>query len=202
MYAVESDVGEEPLLLVDANRSVLLFIDIQTKLAPAVDRAEDCIARCRLLLAAARRLDVPILATEHCSAKVGPTVADLRDHLHASDIIEKRHFNGASEAALDHALTARARETIVVAGMEAHVCVMQTVLGLKDLGYEPVIVADAIASRHATSRDLAISRMRDHGVDIISAEMVLFEWLKVGDSKAFKDLLPMIKSALADGHLP
>ena len=89
-----------------------------------------------------------------------------------------------------------------VAGMEAHVCVLQTVLGLKAVGYEPVVVADAIASRQSESRDLAISRMRKHGVDIVNAEMVIFEWLEVGDSRAFKDVLPMIKSGSADEHLP
>ena len=202
MYAVESDVGKERLLLVDANRSVLLIIDVQTKLAPAVDRAVDCIARCRLLLTAAQRLDVPILATEHCSGSVGPTVPNLRDHLNPSEIVEKRHFNGASEAALDHALAAHGRKMVVIAGMEAHVCVLQTALGLKANGYEPVVVADAIASRQSLSRDLAISRMRDHDVDIVNAEMVLFEWLKVGDSGAFRDILPMIKSGSANKHSP
>lgn len=199
MYAVEPNAGKEQLLLVDANRSVLLFIDVQTKLAPAVDRAEDCLACCQLLLAAARRLDVPILATEHCSRSVGPTVAALRDNLDPSEIIEKRHFNGASEAALDHALAAHGRKMVVVAGMEAHVCVLQTVLGLKATGYDPVIVADAVASRQSASRDLAIDRMREHRVDVVNAEMVIFEWLEVGDSKAFKDILPMIKSGSADG---
>ena len=202
MYAVESDAGKDRLLLVDANRSVLLFIDVQTKLAPAVDRAADCLARCRLLLTAARRLDVPILATEHCSDRVGPTVPDLRGHLDPSEIVEKRHFNGASETALDYALAACGRKTAVVAGMEAHVCVLQTVLGLKAIGYEPVVVADATASRQPQSRDLAISRMRHHGVDIVNAEMVVFEWLKVGDSRAFRDTLPMIKSGSAGEHLP
>lgn len=202
MYAVESDVAKERLLLVDANRSVLLFIDVQTKLAPAVDQTEDCLARCRLLLAAARRLDIPVLATEHCSENVGPTVAALRDHLSPSEIIEKRHFNGACETALDHALTTHGRKMVVIAGMEAHVCVLQTVLGLKAAGYDPVVVADAVASRQSLSRELAISRMREHQVDIVNAEMVVFEWLEVGDSKAFKDILPMIKTGSADGHLP
>ena len=202
MYAVDSGTGKERFLLVDSNRSVMLFIDVQTKLLPAVDQADDCLARCRMLLAAARRLGVPAFATEHCSSGVGPTVAALREHLDPSAVIEKRHFNGTAEEAFDQALGGLGRQTVVVAGMEAHVCVLQTVLGLKSLGYEPVVVADAIASRHAASRDLAIARMRDHGVDIVNAEMVLFEWLKVGDSRAFKDLLPMIKSGSANGQLP
>ena len=185
-------------MLVDANRSVLLLIDAQTKLAPAVDQPEACLARCRLLLEAARRLDVPILATEHCPSRVGPTLPPLRDRLDLSEIVEKRHFNGMAEAALTDALAAHKRETVVVAGMEAHVCVLQTTLGLKAAGYAPVVVADAIASRHPASRDLAISRMRHHDIDVINTEMALFEWLKVGDSEAFKDLLPLIKTGSID----
>jgi len=185
-------------LLVDVSRSLLLFIDLQTKLVPAVDQAEACLARCRLLLCAARRLDVPILATEHCPSGVGPTVPSLRKDLDPSEIVEKSHFNGAAEGSLDHRLGTHGRRTIVVAGMEAHVCVLQTVLGLKAQSYEPVVVADAIASRQPASRDLAIKRMRHHGVDIVNAEMVAFEWLKVAGTEAFKDILPMIKSGSVD----
>lgn len=185
-------------MLVEASRSVLLIIDVQTKLAPAVDRAEACLSRCRLLLAAARKLAIPVLATEHCSSRVGPTVPELRERLDPSEIIEKRHFNGAAEAALGRALAAHDRRTVVVAGMEAHVCVLQTVLGLKAGEYEPVIVADATASRKPSSRDLAIARLRHHGVDVVDTDMVMFEWLKVGDTQAFRDILPMIKSGSPD----
>lgn len=198
MYAVVSDIRKERSLLVNTNRSVLLLIDVQTKLTPAVDQAESCVSHCRQLLAAARRLAVPILATEHCPSRVGPTVPLLRDRLAPPEIVEKRHFNGMAEAALTDALAAHEREMVVIAGMEAHVCVLQTTLGLKAAGYAPVVVADAIASRHPASRDLAISRMRHHGIDIVNTEMTLFEWLKVGDSEAFKDLLPMIKTGSID----
>lgn len=185
-------------MFVDASRSLLLFIDLQAKLAPAVHQAEACISRCHLLLTAARRLNIPVLATEHCSAKVGPTVPRLRSQLLPSEIIEKSHFNGASEESLGTSLSIHDRQMIVVAGMEAHVCVLQTVLGLKANGYEPVVAADAIASRHAAARKLAIRRMRHHGADIVNTEMVIFEWLKVADHPAFKDILPMIKGEAID----
>ena len=181
-------------MLVDASQSMLLIIDVQTKLVPAINGGESCVARCQLLLAAARRLGVPVLATEHCSSRVGPTVPVLRDRLAPYEIIEKRHFDGALEPAFDRALVASGRRQVVVAGMEAHVCVLQTVLGLVTSGYQPVLAADAIASRKTSARELAISRMRQHGADIANAEMVVFEWLKVGDSDAFRDILPMIKS--------
>lgn len=198
MYVVDMSAQKERLLLVEVNRSVLLFIDVQAKLAPAVDNAEACLSRCDLLLAGARKLGVPILATEHCPRSVGLTVTTLREQLEPSEIIEKCHFNGASEAALGHALAALGRKTVVVAGMEAHVCVLQTVLGLKTSGYEPVVVADAVASRRPASRKLALARMRHYGVDIVETEMVLFEWLQVAGTAEFKELLPLIKSGSAD----
>lgn len=194
MYADQSDMDGESFLLIDASKSVLLFIDLQTKLAPAVDGADACIARCQLLLAAARRLDVPVLVTEHCPERVGPTVPDLASRLAPFEVIEKRHFNGVCEPALGRALAAHDRRTVVVAGMEAHVCVLQTVFGLKGNGFEPMAVADAMGSRFPSSRDLAIARMRQHGVDVVDADMVLFEWLKSADHPAFSEILPMIKS--------
>ena len=185
-------------MLLQVDKSMLLLVDAQTKLAPAVDGAQACLSACRLLLAVARRLSVPVLATEHCSVSVGPTVPELRAKLDPAEIVEKRHFDGASEEALQRALAAARRRTIVVAGMEAHVCVLQTVLGLKASGHEPVVVADAIASRLPASRDLAITRMRHHGVDVVNVEMVVFEWLGVAATEAFRDLLPMIKSGSPD----
>lgn len=198
MYAVDGNVEKERLLLIEANRSVLLFIDVQTKLVPAINEAEACLSRCRLLLAGARKLGVPTLATEHCPESVGLTVTTLRDQLDPSEIFEKRHFNGTSEAPLGQALAALGRKTVVVAGMEAHVCVLQTVLGLKTCGYEPVVVADAVSSRRPTSKELALARLRHHRVDIVETEMVLFEWLQVAGTADFKELLPLIKSGSAD----
>lgn len=188
-------------MLVKADRSVLLLIDLQSKLAPAIHQADRCLAQCRLLLAAARRLEIPVLASEQYPAGIGKTVAALRDRLDPGEIIEKVHFDGSAEPVLYQALLALDRPTIIIGGMEAHVCVLQTALGLKAKGLEPVIVADATSSRLPEARDLAISRMRHHRIDIVNTEMVLFEWLRVADTPAFRDLLPMIKSGEADDEL-
>lgn len=181
-------------MIIQANRSVLLLVDLQSKLAPAVANADTCLDHCRLLLSAARRLDVPIRATEHFPASIGPTVEVLRGRLVPEEVFAKTHFDASAEPGFTDNLKVLNRPTIVVAGMEAHVCVLQTVLGLKSRGFEPVLVADATSSRVSTSHELAISRMRHHGVDIVSTEMVTFEWLRVGGTPAFKALLPLIKA--------
>lgn len=185
-------------MIIQANRSVLLLIDLQSKLVPAIDGAECCLEQCQLLLSAARVLDIPIRTSEHCPASVGPTVPDLQDRLAADEILSKDHFDGSAEPAFLKNLSALNRPTVVVGGMEAHVCVLQTVLGLKDRGFEPVLVADATSSRIRSSHKLAVERMRHHGVDIVSTEMVIFEWLKIAGTPAFKKLLPMIKSGKVD----
>ncbi len=177
---------------------MLLLIDLQSKLVPAIADATFCLDQCRLLLSAARILGVPIRATEHCADRVGPTVPDLRDHLAPDEILDKIHFDASAEPPILEKLRAMDRPTIVVAGAEAHVCVLQTVLGLKGKGFEPVLVADAIASRTKASQTLAIERIRHHGVDIVSTEMVLFEWLKLANTPEFKKLLPMIKSGKSE----
>lgn len=179
-------------MLIEASRSILLLIDLQTKLAPAIHDVQACIAQCRLLIKAARRLDVPILASEHYPQGLGPTVDPVRELLRRDEIVEKIHFDGSAEPRFHRAITAVERPTVVIGGAEAHVCVLQTALGLKDKGLAPVIVADAVSSRTGRSRDLAIARMRDHGVDIVTAEMVAFEWLRVAGTAAFKDLIPLI----------
>jgi nicotinamidase-related amidase len=190
--------GEQGLII-QANRSALLLIDLQSRLLPVIANAGSCLDHCQVLLRAARLLDVPVRASEHCPDGIGPTVPDLRDLLQPEEILAKRHFDGSAEAGFLASLKALERSTIVVAGTEAHVCVLQTVLGLKGRGFAPVLVADATSSRTASSRDLAIERLRHHGIDIVSTEMVIFEWLKAGGTPAFKELLPMIKAGRVEG---
>lgn len=180
--------------MIHAENSVLLLVDLQARLMPAISDALTCLNQCRLLLKSARMLDVPVRATEHCPAGIGRSVPELIEDLQPGEIFPKISFDASAEASLMSSIEKLERSTIVVAGTEAHVCVLQTVLGLKGRGYDPVLVADAVASRHALSRALAIDRLRHHGVDIVSTEMVIFEWLKIAGTPSFKKLLPMIKS--------
>jgi nicotinamidase-related amidase len=185
-------------MIIEANRSLLLLVDLQSRLAPAIVDAEACVDQCLILLSAARALGVPVRASEHCPAALGATLPALGDRLKPGEVLPKVHFNGAAEPALYGNLQSLDRPTVVVCGMETHVCVLQTVLGLKGRGLNPVLVVDATSSRMTRARDMAIERMRHHGIDIVSTEMVMFEWLERGDAPAFKALLPMIKSGKPD----
>jgi len=182
-------------LLISRQRSWLLIVDLRERLAPSVDSADELVRRIGLLLRAARRLKVPVLATEHYARGLGQTVPQVRSELAEDEILEKIHFNAAAEPdALEH-IRALERPQVIVTGAEAHVCVLQTTLGLLDQGLKPLLVADAVSSRDPANREAALARARDVGVPVVTSEMVIFEWLERGATEAFRDLLPLIRDA-------
>lgn len=179
--------------LLDAGDSLLLLIDTQERLAPVIAGVEEVLESCRRLIAGARAVEVPVLATEHFPRGLGGTVAPVRELLAEGEIMEKIHFSAAFEAPFRDRIAEIGRRQIVVAGTESHVCVLQTALGLKDLGYQVFVVADAVGSRDPENKRLALDRLRDEGLRVVAREMVLFEWAKRGASPAFRKLLPLIK---------
>jgi nicotinamidase-related amidase len=180
-------------MLIERAKSLLLVVDVQTRLAPAVHDAAAAVQQCRLLIEAARKLEVPVLASEQYPQGLGPTVPELASLLDPAQIHAKRHFSCTQEPRIAAALDALGRTEIVLCGMEAHICVLQTALGLQADGLRAIVVADAVASRRPASRDLALERMRGHGVEIVTAEMVVYEWLREADTPQFRSILPLIK---------
>jgi nicotinamidase-related amidase len=177
--------------------SFLLIVDMQENLVPAVERPSQVVANAARLMIGAARLEVPILLTEHYPKGIGPVIAELRELAPPDGLLEKIHFDAVSEPACAERFAALDRPQAVVAGTEAHVCVLQTVLGLKQAGYEPYLVVDAVSSRKPEDKAAAVARLRDAGVAAVTTEMVLFEWLARGDTAEFRDLLELIK----DDHL-
>jgi nicotinamidase-related amidase len=180
----------------DRDRSLLLVVDIQARLAPHVQGHDAVIARSEALLAAARRFRLPCLATEHCAAQIGPLVPRLRERFDAGEIFAKTRFGATDHAEFAALLRARGRAQVVVAGMEAHVCVLQTALGLAATGREVFVVGDAVGSRGVRSadREFALERMRRAGCIVVGTETVLFEWTRAGDDAAFRDVLALVKT--------
>ncbi|GAB2902222.1 isochorismatase family protein [Paralcaligenes sp. KSB-10] len=174
-----------------AEDSVLVVVDMQTRLLPAIHDCMQLLARAQALAGAARLLDIPVIATEHCAAKIGPTATDLRPFLH--HIVHKMHFNAASEPGFVEQLPGK-RSRVLLIGTEAHVCVLQTALGLMDLGLCPVLVADCIGSRRQSDRHIALARAAHYGIEVVSAEMAMFEWLESAHHPRFKEVLALIKS--------
>lgn len=182
-------------LLLDRQASLLLIVDIQEKLAPSIGGVDGVLRNTVALIEAAGRLAVPILITEQYRKGLGPTVAPVASaagEYHAP-VFEKTHFNATREADFHAAVTAQGRRDIILCGTEAHVCVLQTALGLLQMGLRPVIAADAVGSRKIFDRDRGLERLRDAGILLATTEMVIFEWLERAGTETFRDLLPVIR---------
>lgn len=180
-------------MLLSAGASLLLVVDVQERLAPAIEGGAAVIERVRTLIRAARLLDIPVLATEQYPRGLGPTVAEVAALLPPGAVLEKIHFSCAAEPGFLDRVRAFSRPQILVAGTEAHVCVLQTAFGLKEAGFSVHVAADAVGSRDPANRSLALDRMRLAGIPAVSTEMAVFEWLHRADHPVFKDVLALIK---------
>jgi nicotinamidase-related amidase len=173
---------------IKSSESLLLVIDLQGRLLPVIDGGETVLANAAWMVDVAQVLGVPVLATEQYPQGLGPTEADLRARFPAGSIVEKTHFSAVTEGALLQAPEADRKQWVVV-GTEAHVCVQQTVLDLLDKGRQVFVVDEAVGSRHPRDKELALQRMRQHGAEIVTREMVAFEWLEHANSPVFRDVL-------------
>ncbi|HLO64646.1 MAG TPA: isochorismatase family protein [Azonexus sp.] len=173
---------------IKAPESLLLVVDLQDRLLPAIDGGEDVLSHASWLVDVAQLLGVPVLATEHCPQRIGLTEQALRARLPAGCIVDKTHFSAVSEGALLMAAGTGRRQWIVV-GAEAHVCVQQTVLDLLAAGHSVFVVDEAVGSRRPRDKELALRRMQQNGAEIVSREMVAFEWLENADNPLFRDVL-------------
>lgn len=172
---------------------VVLVIDIQEKLAPHIAGIGGVIARADALIACARILQVPLLLTEQYPEGLGPTVKALAGPLNGIPAIAKRTFGSCGEPAFMKALEATGRQNVLVAGIETHVCVFQTVAGLLERGYRAQVLADAVSSRTEADKAIGLERIRAAGGAISSVESAVFELLGTSDRPEFKQILKHIK---------
>ena len=180
-------------MLIRRDASLLLVVDIQERLAPAIFDSERVTANSVRLLEGARRLGVPAFVSEQYVRGLGPSVAAIRDAAAEATFFEKTHFSCAAEPGVVDRLRAAQRPQVILTGTETHVCVLQTALGLQAAGFQAFLVADAASSRTPENRAAAIDRLRAAGVGIVTTEMVLFEWLHRAGTDEFRALLPLIR---------
>jgi nicotinamidase-related amidase len=183
---------QQPMLL-SAEQSALLVVDIQMRLAPAVADAEAIVGRAGVLLAAAAILHVPVIVSEQYPQGLGHTDERLLPLLEGARVFAKTAFAAARDPAILAHLEALARPQLVLAGMEAHVCVLQTALALRELGFAVAVAADAVGSRRPERRELGLERMRANGVEVVDSEMVVFEWLGEAGTPVFRELSRLIR---------
>jgi len=180
-------------MLIQAERSSLLLVDVQQGLAPVMAEPRRVYRGCGLLLRAAVRLGLPLVVSEQYPKGLGHTVGELAELVPAGTVMEKLHFSCAADPAILERFQRLGRPQVVVAGIESHVCVLQSALGFKAAGFEPVVVADACSSRTEASHETAMRRLAANGVQVVTVEMVIFEWLHRAGTPEFKELSALIK---------
>ena len=199
-------------MLLDPEDSQLVLVDYQQRLMPALHGGPQALAHACLLAQVARVLAVPVFTTEQNPAGLGPTVDPLRALV--GPALSKMDFSAASvlmprlrpapKAAGGNARSlprhlqkpaapAPGRDTVVIAGCETHVCLLQTALELLEEEFDVCVVTDACASRTERNRDAAFDRLAGAGAELVTTEMVAFEWLRAADHPAFREVLPLIK---------
>ena len=200
-------------MLLDLTECQLVLVDYQERLVPAITEGAAAQANALRLAQAANLLDVPVWGTEQNPSKLGPNAAELRALCRQT--LPKMAFSGVHEGLLDvlrppaqppagnarslprHLQKARAaesvRNSIVLGGCETHICLLQTALELLEEEFDVWVVTDACSSRALSNRDAAFDRLASAGAELVSTEMVLFEWLRTAAHPAFRQVQALIK---------
>jgi len=177
----------------DKNNVTLLIVDIQDKLAAAMKQREKVVENTLHLIELAKMLDIPIIVTEQYPKGLGSTVPEIKEALPAYVPIEKLTFNCCGVADFSGALKRAGRRKIILTGMETHICVLQTALGLLQDGYAVHAVSDAVCSRTKENWKVGLGFMYDAGAVITGTETVLFQLLGVAGTEEFKAVSKRIK---------
>lgn len=183
-------------MLLDADDSVLLIVDMQTRLGASMPADAWASARATtvLLARAADELDLPVLVTRQYPKGLGDTAPELAAVLpDASVTVDKTCFSAADAGELRDALAMTGRSRVVICGMEAHVCVLQTAAGLVARGYTPFVVADGVCSRSPSHRDNALDRLGGGGITVTNRESCLFEWLRDARHERFRTVTSLLQ---------
>ena len=202
-------------MLLDADDSQLVLVDYQARLMPAMFEGPQVLANAVRLARMARLFDIPSWGTEENPQGLGETVPELRPLL--DKVVGKLHFSACAEGLAERLrpparpaqggnarslpkhlqkaapAPAESRNTVVVAGCEAHVCLLQTALDLLDEEFEVWVVTDACGSRSERNRDAAFDRLAGAGAELVTTEMVAFEWLRTAEHPLFKEVLALVK---------
>lgn len=181
--------------MLDADRAMLLVIDVQSKLLPHITGAQDVLAAMVQLIRGSRVFDLPALATVQYVQGLGPSHAAIAGLVseYGIEILEKAAFSTCGDEPVREALRRIDRPQVIVAGIEAHVCVQQSVLDLASMDYQVFVCADAVGSRRPFDRDTALARMGAAGATVTTVEAALFELCQVSGTDRFKQLLSVVK---------
>lgn len=183
-------------LLMNSGDTLVLVVDVQEKLWPAVDGSRRMLPRIRFLLESAAVLGVPVLATEQYPKGLGRTIGDLAELVGRP--IEKMAFSAGVEPGVLAALDRPDLRKIVVVGIEAHICVLQTAMDLLASGYHVYAAVDGVGSRRPMDKDVAVQRMAAAGITLTTVESAVFEWTAVAGTDVFRRISNLVKALPLD----
>jgi nicotinamidase-related amidase len=173
--------------------TILLIVDVQERLIPAIHEGEQAALSCSLLARAAQILQIPLIITEQYPEKLGATVPEIRGVLHQYQPVSKKQFSSCTAELMDILKSTSERRGILLCGVEAHVCVQQTALDLLANDFDVFVARDAISSRTAANAEIGWQRMMRAGAIPVSVESALFELLQTADHPQFKAIHQLIK---------
>ena len=175
-------------MLIQSDNSCVLLIDVQEKLTPLVMEAEHLVNRCAWIMRLAAELKVPLLVSEQYTKGLGHTVQALQPYITQKTDIDKVHFSCVQDLVFHQQWQALNKKQAILIGIETHVCVLETAIELHQMGVEVFIVIDAVSSRHQLDHKYALKRMMHLGIQLVTSEMVFFEWVRQAGTAEFKTL--------------
>ena len=193
--AFPTDTADVARQLLQADQCALVVVDIQEKLLPPIFNKDELIKNSQLLIRLAKVLDIPLVVTTQYAQGLGAVVPEVASLIGDARFIDKLDFScfGSNDFRSILKSLPGNRNTVLLCGMEAHICVMQTALGALNDGYLVHVASDAIGSRVRWNWDIGIDRMRTAGVVISTTEMMIYELLRCSGTQPFKEILPYLK---------
>lgn len=175
-------------MLLNKEKSGFLLVDVQEKLTPYVLNSEALVERCQWLIRLAKELSVPLIMSEQYPRGLGHTVEPLRNLTPNEKCIDKVYFSCYREPSFVKHWQTLERQQVVIAGIETHVCVLQTALDMASSGLDVFVVVDAVSSRYEMDHKYGLKRMKQAGITLVTSEMVFFEWVGQAGTPEFKAL--------------
>ncbi|MEM2443308.1 MAG: hydrolase [Candidatus Bathyarchaeia archaeon] len=181
--------------LISRENAILVVIDVQEKLFPLIsDDGEKVLENMRKLIQFAGIIGMPIVLTEQYPKGLGPTIPEIRDLIPNIQPVEKVEFSCFGSEEFKEIIKRLNAKSLIIVGIETHICVMQTAIeGVKE-GFKVCVVSDATSSRNPEDKRIALERLRDNGIIVASTEMLIYELLKRAGTQEFRETLKLIKS--------
>jgi nicotinamidase-related amidase len=180
--------------MIEREHAVLIVVDVQERMMPAIARNAEVIDNVLRIINGCRALNIPMLVSEQYSKGLGTTIPEVREAMGEwYHPVEKMSFSACGELRFLQKLESMGRNTALVCGVESHVCVYQTALDLRQLGYDVEVVSDAVGSRKEHNYRLGLEKLSRHNIELTSVEMALFEMMQRADIDEFKAVSKIVK---------